>query len=256
MNYKNTLIPLKDHDDKIYAVLVMAHDNTELIASAKKFEERNRFIEKLINSSLDLIMVIDKELRFITLNKKAETVLGKAFKGPIIGEKITDINPSVVGTQSFQDLLDAFKGNIIIRDKVKTTIGEDQYYEHNYVPLYNEDGEVYAVMVISHDITENIRQMEELRKLSESDVQKNNFIAMASHELKTPITSIKGYVQLLLNAFDQKTEGQNLSPLLVRSSLISVDKQITRLTRLISELLDLSNIETGTLRLKKDRFSL
>ena len=229
----------------------------QLIETSKKFEERNRFVEKLINSSLDLIMVIDKELRFITLNKKAETVLGKVFKGPIIGEKITDINPSIIGTQSYQDLLDAFKGNIIIRDKVKTTISGEQYYEHNYVPLYNEDEEVYAVMVISHDITENIRQMEELRKLSESDVQKNNFIAMASHELKTPITSIKGYVQLLLNAFEKDKETERpLPPLLVRSSLISVDKQITRLTRLISELLDLTKIETGTLELKKEKFSL
>lgn len=382
--YENTLVPLRDHDDKIYAVLVMAHDNTELIASAKKlndaqqiaqmghwdwdvlsnrltwsdnmynvygintadgidldkfislvhpddranmqanidfafqsqtfndffhriitpagetkiiyargevvvdkdgkvtrmvgtgqdvtkqkllehqlietskkFEERNRFIEKLISSSLDLIMVVDKDLRFITINKKAESVLGKVFKGPIIGEKITAINPSVIGTQSYQDLLDAFKGNIIIRDRVKSTIEGEEYYEHNYVPLFNEEEQVYAVMVISHDITENIRQMEELKKLSESDVQKNNFIAMASHELKTPITSIKGYVQLLLNAFDKdKGKEKPLPPLLVRSSLISVDKQITRLTRLISELLDLTKIETGTLELKKERFSL
>jgi len=229
----------------------------QLIETSKKFEERNRFIEKLISSSLDLIMVVDKDLRFITINKKAETVLGKVYKGPIIGEKVTDIDPSMIGTQTYQDLLDAFKGNIIIRDKVRSTMGGEQYYEHNYVPLFNEEAEVYAVMIISHDITENIRQMEELRKLSESDVQKNNFIAMASHELKTPITSIKGYVQLLLNAFDrEKGKEKQLPPLLVRSSLISVDKQITRLTRLISELLDLTKIETGTLELKKERFSL
>jgi len=253
-----------DKDGKVIRMVGTGQDVTkqklleqQLIETSKKFEERNRFIEKLISSSLDLIMVVDKELRFITLNKKAETVLGKVFKGPIIGEKITDINPSVIGTQSYKDLLDAFGGNIIIRDKVKATTGEEKYYEHNYVPLYNEDGEVYAVMVISHDITENIRQMEELRKLSESDVQKNNFIAMASHELKTPITSIKGYVQLLLNAFDKdKEKEKQLPPLLVRSSLISVDKQITRLTRLISELLDLTKIETGTLELKKEKFSL
>lgn len=253
-----------DKDGKVARMVGTGQDVTkqklleqQLIETSKKFEERNRFIEKLISSSLDLIMVVDKDLRFITLNKKAETVFGKVFKGPIIGEKISDINPSVIGTQSYQDLLDAFKGNIIIRDKVKTTTGGDQYYEHNYVPLFNEDDEVYAVMVISHDITENIRQMEELKKLSESDVQKNNFIAMASHELKTPITSIKGYVQLLLNAFDKDKEKEKpLPPLLVRSSLISVDKQITRLTRLISELLDLTKIETGTLELKKEKFSL
>ena len=125
------------------------------------------------------------------------------------------------------------------------------------MPLVNASGEVYAVMIISHDITESTKQMEELRKLYESDVQKNNFIAMASHELKTPITSIKGYVQLLLNAFDKEKEKEKpLPPLLVRSSLISVDKQITRLTRLISELLDLTKIETGTLELKKEKFSL
>jgi PAS domain S-box-containing protein len=231
---------------------------TQLIETSKKFEERNRFVEKLISSSLDLIMVVDKDLRFITINKKAESILGKVITdGPIIGEKITDINPSLIGTQPYLDLIEAFKGNIIIRDKVKSTVGDDQYYEHNYVPLYNEDGEVYAVMIISHDITENIRQMEELRKLYESDVQKNNFIAMASHELKTPITSIKGYVQLLLNAFNKEKETQKpLPPLLVRSSLISVDKQVARLTRLISELLDLSKIETGTLELKKEKFSL
>ncbi len=250
-----------DNDGKVIGMMGTGQDVTkqklleqQLIETSKKFEERNRFIEKLISSSLDLIMVVDKDLRFITINKKAETVLGKVFKGPIIGEKITDINSSEIGIQSYQDILDAFKGNIIIRDKVKATSG-DQYYEHNYVPLYSEESEVYAVMMISHDITENIRQMEELRKLSESDVQKNNFIAMASHELKTPITSIKGYVQLLLNAFDKDKEKQ-LPPLLVRSSLISVDKQITRLTRLISELLDLSKIETGTLELKKEKFSL
>jgi len=253
-----------DKDGKVARMVGTGQDVTkqklleqQLIETSKKFEERNRFIEKLISSSLDLIMVVDKDLRFITLNKKAETVLGKVFKGPIIGEKITDINPSVISSQPHLDLLDAFKGNIIIRDKVRSTMGGDQYYEHNYVPLFNEDAEVYAVMVISHDITENIRQMEELRKLSESDVQKNNFIAMASHELKTPITSIKGYVQLLLNAFDKDKEKEKpLPPLLVRSSLISVDKQITRLTRLISELLDLTKIETGTLDLKKEKFSL
>jgi len=229
----------------------------QLMDTSKKFEERNRFVEKLINSSLDLIMVVDKDLRFITLNKKAETVIRQLFNGPVIGEKITVINPSLPGTQAYGDLLSAFNGNIIIRDKVKSTSGSEQYYEHNYVPLYAENEEVYAVMIISHDITENIMQMEELKKLYESDAQKNNFIAMASHELKTPITSIKGYVQLLLNALEkEKTEEKKLPPLLVRSSLISVDKQIARLTRLISELLDLSKIETGTLDLRKEKFSI
>ncbi len=130
--------------------------------------------------------------------------------------------------------------------------------------IMNEKGKVVRMIGTGQDVTTQktteqqlIRQMEELKKLSDSDIQKNNFIAMASHELKTPITSIKGYVQLLLNAFEkEKNEEKVLPPLLVRSSLKSVDKQISRLTRLISELLDLSKIETGTLELKKEEFML
>jgi PAS domain S-box-containing protein len=95
---------------------------------------------------------------------------------------------------------------------------------------------------------------EELRKLNEADKLKSDFIKMASHELKTPVTSIKGYTQLLLSAL--KEDESKLSPLLIKSSLVSVDKQITRLTRLMSELLDLSKIETGMLVLNKELFNL
>ena len=228
----------------------------QLITTSKKIEERNQFIEQLINSSLDLIMVIDKDMRFITMNKKAQGIYREYYKEDIIGKKVTEVNPPVKGTEAYDDLQQALSGKVIIKDKVKSTIS-DRYYEHNYVPLTNANGEVYAVMIISHDITESMRQMEVLKKLYESDEQKNNFIAMASHELKTPITSIKGYVQLLLNAVEKEKDRQKpLPPLLVRSSLLSVDKQIKRLTRLISELLDISKIETGTLELKKEKFSL
>ncbi|HET9825443.1 MAG TPA: PAS domain-containing protein, partial [Chitinophagaceae bacterium] len=115
----------------------------------KKLDERNQFVEKLINSSLDLIMVVDKDLRLLTLNRKAETVVGSYYAGDLIGKKITEVNPAVEGTQQYQDLLQAFQGNIIIRDKVKSIVAEN-YYEHNYVPLSDGSGDVYAVMVISH----------------------------------------------------------------------------------------------------------
>jgi PAS domain S-box-containing protein len=228
----------------------------KLIETNEKLEQRNLFVEKLINSSLDLIMVVDKEFKFLTVNKKAESVIRSYYPGELIGKKITDLNPSIENSDAYQDLLKAFKGDIIIRDKVKSTFSEN-YYEHNYVPLLNASGEIYAVMIISHDVTENIKQLEELKKLNESDKLKSDFIKMASHELKTPVTSIKGYTQLLLTALKTKEEEEKtISPLLIKSSLISIDKQVTRLTRLMSELLDLSKIETGMLVLHKEMFNL
>ena len=120
--------------------------------------------------------------------------------------------------------------------------------------ILNEQGDLFRIIGTVQDITQSMRQTEELRKLNEADKLKSDFIKMASHELKTPVTSIKGYTQLLLSAL--KDEENKVSPLLVKSSLVSVDKQITRLTRLMSELLDLSKIETGMLVLNKELFNL
>ena len=80
---------------------------------------------------------------------------------------------------------------------------------------------------------------------------------MASHELKTPITSINGYVQLLMNIYNESDEQRlHLSKQTVKSSLTTISKQVVKLTRLISELLDLSKIESGKLELHKTEFDL
>jgi len=80
---------------------------------------------------------------------------------------------------------------------------------------------------------------------------------MASHELKTPITSINGYVQLLLNIYNEADDEKlNLSKQTVKSSLNTISKQVIKLTRLVSELLDLSRIESGKLELHKTQFDL
>lgn len=114
-------------------------------------------------------------------------------------------------------------------------------------PYYDIDGGFAGYAGSVTDITE-IRKMEE---------RKDDFIKMASHELKTPITSIKGYVQLLLNIYGELSEEkfQSARPI-VKSSLQTISKQVSKLTRLVSELLDLSRIESGKLELHKTQFDL
>ena len=86
--------------------------------------------------------------------------------------------------------------------------------------------------------------------MKEQDQQKDFFISMASHELKTPITSIKGYVQLLQSSYKNSTD-----EFLIKS-LGVIDKQISTLTVLIADLLDVSKIKTGSLVLKKENFEM
>ena len=70
---------------------------------------------------------------------------------------------------------------------------------------------------------------------------------MAAHELKTPVTSMRGYAQLLLR---QCARGDVLEPARVYQALDVIDRQSDRLARLVNHLLDVSRLETGKLALE------
>ena len=94
----------------------------------------------------------------------------------------------------------------------------------------------------------------EIDSMKMEEIRKGDFIKMVSHELKTPVTSIKGYVQLLLMMTEDLHSEQN--PSLVKESLTRIDRQIIKLTRLIAEMLDLTRIEANRLELQIVLFDL
>lgn len=95
------------------------------------------------------------------------------------------------------------------------------------------------------------RVAESNRRLAESNVQleqadriKDQFLSMASHELKTPVTSIHGYVQLLMRRMKKQSPlSAELFP--IRDILIKVDEQTKHLIGLISDLLDMNSLRLG-----------
>lgn len=95
----------------------------------------------------------------------------------------------------------------------------------------------------------------EIQKLKEEEKRKEDFLKMVSHELKTPVTSIKGYIQLLLSLLNNN-KNKNIDSIPIKPSLERMDNQIIRLTRLISEMLDLSRLEENKLELKKEIFCI
>lgn len=85
------------------------------------------------------------------------------------------------------------------------------------------------------------------RAAAEAGVRaREEFLSIATHELRTPVTSIKGYAQLALRAADAQ-------PARLRETLETLDRQTDRLSRLITQLLDVSRIEAGRLTLELER---
>ena len=101
----------------------------------------------------------------------------------------------------------------------------------NATPIRSENGEVESCVVTLQDMT----ALEELERL------RAEFLAMVSHELRTPLTSVKGSITTLLNP------PSPLNPAEMRQFHQIIDAQVDRMHLLISDLLDVARIETGTL---------
>lgn len=91
--------------------------------------------------------------------------------------------------------------------------------------------------------------LEEIEFRKEAERKKDEFISVASHELKTPMTSVKGYLQLLERSL---TKGDMET---MKSRLYKVQDQVEKLNLLIADLLDISKIESGKLKFNKQYFS-
>lgn len=132
--------------------------------------------------------------------------------------------------------------------------GENFIIEHRFL---NADGQYrwqLSRAVPQKDELDNIRMWvgtsTDIQEIKELDEQKDLFIGMASHELKTPITTVKGYVQLLQDMYDGFEDD------FLKHSLGRMHKQIITLTDLISDLLDLSKIKSGNFYFNKENFSI
>ena len=107
-------------------------------------------------------------------------------------------------------------------------------------PVSGEHGNVLFVVTIIHDLTE--RMLAEMRK--------DEFISMTSHELKTPVTSLKGFANVLQRRLLKQGDEQTLH------YLSRMDVQLNKLTKLISDLLDMSRMQSGKLGLQIEPFDL
>jgi signal transduction histidine kinase len=84
----------------------------------------------------------------------------------------------------------------------------------------------------------------------EDEQRKNDFIAMVSHELKTPLTSIRGYMQML------QIKARKTGDELTTSSLHKVERQIRKMTTLINGFLNISRLESGQIQIDKQQFNV
>lgn len=119
------------------------------------------------------------------------------------------------------------------------------FFGHALPAMFNREHEHLVASLASQASValENSRLFEEVSRLSR---KKDEFIALASHELKTPITTLKGFLQLL----EQEIGEEGSAGFFVKKAL----GQLEKLTNLINDLLDVSKIQAGKLQLRMEEF--
>ncbi|ADC48735.1 two-component sensor histidine kinase involved in phosphate regulation [Alkalihalophilus pseudofirmus OF4] len=126
------------------------------------------------------------------------------------------------------------------REQIQLVTGIDtKHFDIQAAPILSEMGMVKGIVLVLHDITE-LKKLEQVRK---------DFVANVSHELKTPVTSIKGFSETLL-------DGAMADPAYMEKFLTIIHKESERLQSLIQDLLELSKLEQHYFRLNWGRAEL
>jgi signal transduction histidine kinase len=99
----------------------------------------------------------------------------------------------------------------------------------------------------SHESLER-RVEERTAALRSANAARDEFLSVAAHELKTPMTSLRGFTQVLLRQIER---GESPDPARLRQALVAIDQQSEKLARLVAQLLDISRIEAGQLVLER-----
>lgn len=268
--YENFISPLKDDQGKVYAALVIAHDisnvveSTELINQANKtLKERNQFVETLINSSPDRILVMDKNFRLITVNKIAEHDFNLNEDEMAIGKYCNEVYPQEEADRIQAGVTRALKGQTIVEDKIKST-WTDLYFKHTYIPLKNLDHDVYAIMIISQDITIPVQNEQALKESEEkfnklfqfspfsitlSEIPSGRFVDINENFMRTfgySREEIIGKTSLELDMINSETREKILSALQDNVATKNVETELrTRKGEKIPVLLSIEIISIG-----------
>jgi len=181
--------------------------------------------EAMLASMVEGVLAVDAEERILRLNEAAARLLGVSA-GEAEGRALQE----VVRKADLQVFIArALRGRKALEEDIVLGAGEyERHLQAHGTLLRDRRGKEIGVLVVLNDIT-RLRRLENLRR---------DFVGNVSHELKTPITAIKGSAETLLEgALDEPTDARRFVEI--------VAKQADRLNAIIDDLLDLSRVEQG-----------
>ncbi|MGD8731683.1 MAG: ATP-binding protein [Anaerolineales bacterium] len=217
--------------------------------NARLFTEINQqkqHLDAVLDSAADGILMLDANFRILRANRTFARLTGYKQED-CVAQKHDDVirwlrrdteasleQAKASGWPQTEQATLYVEGDLITKDGGAVSVGI------TYAPAIDQTGNLLSIVATVRDITK-FREAEEL---------KSTFISIISHELRTPVALIKGYVGTL------RREDAEWDPDIVRDSLAVIEEESDRLASLIDDLLEASRLQAGALELKRSEVAL
>lgn len=208
----------------------------QLNNSNKELQRQNEFVQTILDSSMDMMAVYDKETRILSFNKACENLYGFK-KEDVLGKKYEDVFPGAKSNPFIIHLKKALQGELVHVERFKSPI-TNKYLENFMVPLRDINNNVYAVFTTGHDITKIVEGEEQLKNTNTALIKSNRdleqFAYVASHDLQEPLRKIQVYAQII-----EKNKPDDSA---LQNHFEKIKNAARRMTDLIRAVLDYSRL--------------
>jgi|GEM_PF-2309027 len=242
--YEGSVYPVYDNEDKINGVAAFIADITRRVNNEREIFRSHQMLEELIHNAPVGIYWKDLEGVYLgcnhimaeSLDTTPEDLIGKTNRS-IMAEDV-----AIESTKHDRMVVEKKTISLNYYQSLITTKGVERFFKVNKVPLFNQDGDVYALLGVAEDMTEQHEKEKELIKAKqdakEASRAKSDFLSHMSHEIRTPLNAIIGLTHVAAESDDKEQ---------IKDLLGKVNISSKHLLSIVNDILDISRIEAGKL---------
>lgn len=215
-------------------------------------ESQRLYITIAQNFPEGIIKVFDRDLNYVFVDGKDLNLRGVP-KEDMIGKNFRDYSNALELDMLIKNLQRTFEGESIT---VEYTTATNLHYELNAVPLYENDGLVDQILVVSRNVTKQKVAEREVRKSLEKEKElgklKSRFVTTASHEFRTPLSTILSSVSILgryisTDNFDKTKAGKHVQ---------RIKSSVNNLNQILNDFLSMGRLEEGRIAIDFVQFDI